>query len=47
MTETSNARIRTMDLPILDEVFVKGDGFVLNSGRGRGTSRNRPYSRPS
>ena len=26
MTETSNARIRTMDMPILDEVFV----FVLS-----------------
>ena len=30
MTGTSNARIRTMDMPILDEVFVMGDGFVLN-----------------
>lgn len=30
MTATSNARIRTMDMPILDEVFVMGDGFVLN-----------------
>ncbi len=30
MTGTSNARIRTMDMPILDEVFVTGDGFALN-----------------
>ena len=30
MTGTSNARIRTMDMPILDEVFVMGGGFVLN-----------------
>ena len=30
MTGTSNTRIRTMDMPILDEVFVMGDGFVLN-----------------
>ena len=30
MTGTSNARIRTMDMPILDKVFVTGDGFVLN-----------------
>ena len=30
MTGTSNARIRTMGMPILDKVFVTGDGFVLN-----------------
>ena len=30
MIGTSNAKIRTMDMPILDEVFVMGDGFVLN-----------------
>ena len=30
MTGTSNAKIRTMDMPILDEVFVMGDGFVLD-----------------
>ena len=30
MTGTSNARIRIMDMPILDEAFVMGDGFVLN-----------------
>ena len=30
MTGTSNARIRTMDMPILDQVFVMGDSFVLN-----------------
>ena len=30
MTGTSNARIRTMDMPILEEVFVMGDGFVFN-----------------
>ena len=30
MTGSSNARIRTMDMPILDEVLVMGDGFVLN-----------------
>ena len=30
MTGTSKTRIRTMDMPILDEVFVRGDGFVLN-----------------
>ena len=30
MTGTSNASIRTMDMPILDEVFVMGDGFVLD-----------------
>ncbi len=30
MTGTSNARIRTMDMPILDEVLVMGNGFVLN-----------------
>ena len=30
MTGSSNASIRTMDMPILDEVFVMGDGFVLN-----------------
>ena len=30
MTGTSKTRIRTMDMPILDEVFVMGGGFVLN-----------------
>ena len=30
MTGTPKSRIRTMDMPILDEVFVMGDGFVLN-----------------
>ena len=30
MSEISNASIRTMDVPILDEVFVMGNGFVLN-----------------
>ncbi len=30
MTGTSNARIRTMDMPIIDKVFVMGDGLVLN-----------------
>ena len=30
MTGTSNARIRTMGMSILDEVFVMGDGFVRN-----------------
>ena len=30
MTGTSNARIRTMDMPMLDEAFVVGGGFVLN-----------------
>ena len=30
MTETPNARIRAMDMPIRNEVFVIGDGIVLN-----------------
>ena len=30
MNGSSNTRIRTMDMPILDEVFVMGQGLVLN-----------------
>ncbi len=31
MMETTNAVIRTMETPVLDGVFVMGDGFALNS----------------
>ena len=30
MTGTSNTKIRTIDMPVLDRVFVMEDGFVLN-----------------
>ena len=29
MSGTSNAKIRTMDMPVLDKVFGMEDGYVL------------------